>query len=87
LEKIEFSKGTEQAKALGLRIQFINHTEATYHPEDRKISDGKTKSTISLDQYKSAQDIAKKQEVPEMGLSRGFALKLNKYLAPLEKVF
>jgi hypothetical protein len=27
LEKIEFSKGTEQAKALGLRIQFINQTE------------------------------------------------------------
>ena len=42
LEKIEFSKGTENAKAQGIKIQFINHSEqATYHPEDRKISDSK----------------------------------------------
>ena len=49
LEKIEFSKGTENAKAQGLKIQFINHSdEITYHPEDRKISDNKQSITTMV---------------------------------------
>jgi hypothetical protein len=64
LEKLEFSKGTEQAKSLGLRIQFINHLETSSSLIADATKPFASKSTASLigDQYRSstAIDFAKR---------------------------
>ena len=88
LEKIEFSKGTEQARAQGLRISFITspsgNLSGSHHAEDRKAGGEQSSGRLG-----SSASLTPKLEgfTAEAGLSRGFALKLNKYLGSLEKVF
>ncbi|CDW91592.1 UNKNOWN [Stylonychia lemnae] len=94
LEKLEFSKGTEQVRALGLRVSFINHYDVRIE-EDNVMSGVQSQFQKRDSQMNFFQQVGggnrnnKQPNQLEMSMmnSREFALKLNKYVGQLEKIY
>ena len=80
LEKLEFSKGTEWLRSEGLRISFINHYDVTI--EDDNVLGENAKKNLNF-----LPDRAKNGLNNSIINSRDFALKLNKYVGYLEKIY
>lgn len=89
LEKLEFSKGTEWVRSEGVRISFINHYDVTIE-DDNVLGDTarytQEKKTFNL--LGNLGGLGKGGNINNSIInSRDFALKLNKYVGLLEKIY